>query len=448
MIHKKLDKIVVLLLALTMVWPVGPAFAEEPSSSEKAQTIKEDIYKPSGGWLDELLGRLINVNIGGDNRSLRWEDGLVYSGPSLTMFWSAWLMYDVAMMVPSRKVKRAHPSADSFKGRLRRFRAFVDGSFLDLFEFRFMYDVSGQSGEQVEAWIGIKGRSQGRSLRIGYLKAPFSLEQLTSSRHITFMERSVALALAPLRDWGIRAQTPLADERMTISVGIFTDEDKFSDAYNDWSSVDVTARVTGLPVYEHDGSRLLHLGFSLSLKNVRDQTISITSRPEVGVTDERLMQTGDFEADSGLIMGLEAAWVNGPLSLQGELIRTWVKGGSSPIAFTGFYAYVSYFITGEHRPYQMRSGSFGKLLPNDNFDVATQHWGAVEVAARVSHLDLTDGDVEGGAEWSFTLGVNWHLDRYMRIMVNLTHSMVADQPDLDYHPSSLTTLQARLQLAF
>lgn len=443
-----LGKVTLILLVLAMCVSIAPAFAEEPSPSEKAETVREEKAKSSGGWFSETIGLFDGRKIGWDNLNLSWQDGLLFSSPKLTMFWSAWLMFDLAMMMPEQKVKRAYPDADGFESYPRRFRVFVDGSFYERFEFRFMIDVSGQTGEQVELWTGIKDLERGGYLRIGYLKAPFSLEQLTSSRHLTFMERSLANALSPARDWGIRAHTPLWDERMTISVGIFTDGQTWTDAYDDWSSMDLTARVTGLPVYEQDGSHIMHLGFSFSFKDARNQVISISSRPEVGITDVRLVQTGDVEADSGLILGLEAAWVNGPLSLQGELLRSWVIGGPSPVAFTGFYTYVSYFLTGEHRPYQRSSGAFGRVLPINNFDPSKEHWGAVEVAARISYLNLNAGDVEGGTELNFTLGVNWHLDRHLRFMFNLTHAMVYDQPNLDYDYSSLTTLQARLQLVF
>ena len=55
-------------------------------------------------------------------------------------------------------------------------------------------------------------------------------------------------------------------------------------------------------------------------------------------------------------------------------------------------------LTGESRPYIRASGYAGGLTPK-------RRWGALELALRYSHLDLTDGPLDGGKldKWSYNL---------------------------------------------
>jgi phosphate-selective porin OprO/OprP len=90
--------------------------------------------------------------------------------------------------------------------------------------------------------------------------------------------------------------------------------------------------------------------------------------------------------------------------------------------FHGGYAYVSYFLTGEHRPYIKDQGIHGRVIPFENFfrvrscdgPIVTGK-GAWEIAARVSYIDLTDENIVGGVEKNGTLGLNWYLNPYTRV---------------------------------
>ena len=65
-----------------------------------------------------------------------------------------------------------------------------------------------------------------------------------------------------------------------------------------------------------------------------------------------------------------------------------------------------------------RKAARGKGTPSGVFDplpvagpVNRGGWGALEMAARYSRLDLTDGAVEGGDLEALSLGINWWLTR-------------------------------------
>jgi len=68
------------------------------------------------------------------------------------------------------------------------------------------------------------------------------------------------------------------------------------------------------------------------------------------------------------------------------------------------------------------------VKPKTNFSLKNGGWGAWQVAARYSHLDLDDHNIRGGNEDNITLGVNWHWNPNVRVMLNYVMASV------DYNP--------------
>ena len=113
----------------------------------------------------------------------------------------------------------------------------------------------------------------------------------------------------------------------------------------------------------------------------------------------------------------EFAIISGPFSLQGEYFHAFVDTEKT-IRFFGFYLYGSYFITGEHRRYDTLRSTFVGIEPKHDFRPFQNQWGAWELAARISYLDLNDSPIAGGEERNFTAGVNWYLRSNARVMIN------------------------------
>jgi len=291
-------------------------------------------------------------------------------------------------------------------------------------------------------WIG--------ELKFGQYQAPMGLDLITSSRDVTFMESAAPLAaLAPGTSAGMQLGRPVFDQRATWRVGLFTEGvgSDTGDASKDYGRA--IMRFTGLPIYAEDldhpdSSSLLHLGLSANLIYSGSSSVRYRSRPESHLAPY-VVDTGDIAADKALVAGAEVAWVKGPFSLQGELLRSWVyeANGTSP-AFTGIYGSASWFLTGETRPYDRSEGAFSRVIPKRNFNFGHGGWGAWEVAGRYSYVNLNDADVHGG-RLSMLMGeVNWYLHSHVKWRFNYGFGHVSErQPE-----GNVREFQTRIEVDF
>jgi phosphate-selective porin OprO/OprP len=90
------------------------------------------------------------------------------------------------------------------------------------------------------------------------------------------------------------------------------------------------------------------------------------------------------------------------------------------VDYRGWYAQASYFITGEHRPYDQKTGTFSAVAPRENLYDKKKGWGtgAWEVVLRYDKLDLDDDRVDGGEMDDITVGLNWYLNKNAKVMMN------------------------------
>jgi phosphate-selective porin OprO/OprP len=317
----------------------------------------------------------------------------------------------------------------------RRARIYFSGLIYDNVEYKLQLDFEGGDADFKDAYLGLTDFPLG-NLRMGHFKEPFSLDELTSSKYITFMERALPNIFAPGRNTGFMLHNVASDERMTTAIGVFRDTDDYGENVDD-GGYNITGRVTALPIYENKGANLLHLGAAYSYRNP-DDSIQYQQRPEAHLTDS-FVDTGSIAGDQVDLIGLEAAWVDGPLSLQGEYMMADADrlGGGSDIKFDGYYVQASYFLTGEHRNYKTSEGAFSRTKPRENYSAAGGS-GAWEVKARYSGLDLSDKDITGGELDNISAGLNWYLNPNTRIMWDYVH---ADKDDVGQADMVMMRLQ-------
>jgi phosphate-selective porin OprO/OprP len=327
---------------------------------------------------------------------------------------------------------------------VRRGQVDISGRWGDSIRFRAQYDVADKEVDFRDVYVDYTGLRQFDGLRVGFFPEPFSLEYLTSSKHVTFVERALPSAFAPGSNSGIMVYDSLLEDRMTWALGGFWVTEGVND--NDYSGWSLTARMTGLPWTAPDSSEFLHLGAAVSFRDSQENAIRFSTRPEVG-QGPKYLDTLDIEADTAWQLGAEAAWIQGPLSFQSEFIYSPINTISSDmkdLAFYGYYLSTSFFLTGESRPY--RKGVFKAVVPNKDFSVEDGGWGAWEIAARFSVIDLEDHlDVpSAGRLGDLTLGLNWYLNRNTRFAFDYIHSNV-NRNDVN---GSADMVQTRIQIDF
>jgi phosphate-selective porin OprO/OprP len=303
----------------------------------------------------------------------------------------------------------------------RRIRLYTAGTIYKLFQFKLQLDFAGGDADLKDAYISLKEKLPWYGyIKVGHFKEPFSLEQLTSSKYITFLERSLVDVFAPARNTGLELGAIGLEERLTISAGIFRDSDSYGKGSGE-GEYNATFRVTGLPWYEDNGKQLIHVGMAYTHRSPHDDQVRIYQRPEVHLAP-RFVDTGTLGADAIDLLGVELAFVYGVFSVQGEYISARVNTpvGSNP-RFSGYYVYSSYFLTGEHRRYMRDGARYCRVRPRANFLGEQKGLGAWEVAARYSMLDLNDETVTGGELSNVTFGLNWYLNPAIKIMWNYLH---------------------------
>ncbi|MFQ5445228.1 MAG: porin, partial [Nitrospinales bacterium] len=152
----------------------------------------------------------------------------------------------------------------------RRARIYMAGLLWNRVKFKAQYDFAGNVDFK-DVYIGLTKIPYIGNFQAGHFKEPFSLEELTSSKYITFMERSLANTFSPGRNAGLAIYNMnLFDNRATAAIGLFQEvgsdpPDRLGDnGYN------VTLRVTGAPIMREKGKKLAHVGFSYSYKSPED----------------------------------------------------------------------------------------------------------------------------------------------------------------------------------
>ena len=370
---------------------------------------------------------------------LSWKDGIsvLSSDGDFSLKIGGRIMADTVSWDTDSAVEAAigeQTSASEF----RRARLYMAGTIYGNVIFKAQYDFAGGDADFKDVYLGIKGIPGLGTVRVGHFKEPFSLEALTSSKYITFMERALPGVFAPLRNTGLGFHSTALDNRLTMAAGVFHDSDGFGDSGGD--NVNFSARATGTPI--KDDGRLLHLGLSWTSRDPEDDILRLRQRPEVHLAD-RFVDTGNLAAEGMDVLGLEAAAVLGPLSLQGEYMAASLDiAGGSDADLSGWYAYASWFVTGESRAYKDGKGVFSRVHPADNFTTDGGS-GALELAVRVSNLDLNDtgAGINGGELDDLTVGANWYLDPSTRVMLNWVNADIRGLGEAD-------AVQARFQVDF
>lgn len=350
---------------------------------------------------------------------------------------------------------------------IRRARLGAEGEGFDIFFYRFDFDVVGIDPQLqtrvviADAYLDVQQLPILGNIRVGHFREPFSLDRLDSTNDLPFMERALSTnALTPFRNIGLMAFDWNNSETATWAYGVFNENtDEYGEYYDDNGAAAFTTRATWLPYYDEPakGRYMVHVGGSYSYRHLGPPERRFGVPPEIGLRSGSLrtanfVDTGVLRLDDYHVAGLEACAVWGSLSMQGEYVVLAANetNGSTPV-FHGGYVEAMYWLTGENRQYNRRSGTFGAVPLNSNFfRVRTEDGrictgpGAWELTARLSNLNLTSADVAGGELADVTLGLNWYYAVRCRVMFNYVHSLL-DRSNLT---SNADICGLRFQYAF
>jgi phosphate-selective porin OprO/OprP len=326
-------------------------------------------------------------------------------------------------------------------------------------DFNIGYDVTIRGGVPATGWIDNFIRYTNKDageFRIGQFKTPVGWEETISSSATTFLERSLPVQATNMgrrigADW---TYTGIKD--WLFYLAYFSGGDLNGDNDGDGPA----ARVVWTPFNRQPGagsreeSNVLHLGLAWSQED-RDETkdgrgvitppqARFRARPESGMTGTRLIDSGNLNYPGDIDrLGLEFAWIHGPLLVQAEYLTFSADPRGKPsYDGDGYYISGSWVLTGESRPYS--KGTIGNVRP-------VHDWGAFEVALRYSSLDLNDGPVLGGKEDNWTVGANWYLGQHFKVQANYIWANSTKyyggtiKKDVDVDPR---IFEARLQIAF
>ena len=300
---------------------------------------------------------------------------------------------------------------DGFGAEVRRARLGVEGDMPGGIGYKFEVDFAENGVDITDALVDYQAGDV--KLTIGQHNNFQSLEELTSSRFLSFMERAAFTdAFNFERRVGVSAQ--YAKNDFLVQTGIFTDNLGDLDGTEN-NSYGGDLRIVYMPKL---GNTQLHVGGSVHYRDLQDSasTVRYRQRPFVHFTGDRFLNTGSFPAKSETSYGAELAAIHGPFHFAGEAY--WQKVSSPGFAdptFFGGYAEVGYFLTkGDSRGY--KKGTFDRVKPKNGFDKGGA--GAVQLNVRYDFLDLNDAGIIGGQQDGYAVSVIWTPTAYTRLMAN------------------------------
>jgi phosphate-selective porin OprO/OprP len=321
---------------------------------------------------------------------------------------------------------------------IRRARVEVDLTFYKWIFARIQSDLT-EGVSLKDAYLDLAFMPELR-FRAGQFHVPFSLEELTSSRFIDFIERSLVNELAPARDRGVMIHGGLLGGAISYNLGGFngTGEDT-SDNNGD---KDLAFRLTLAPFRSSDSFWLKGLQFAGNVTWGNQDSHSSAQGRTIGRTTNRFTffapQTARGER---LRYGGDFAWLLGPASLKFEYdVQTNERKELGPggadlddVTATGWYVSGTYVLTGEDK---QRSNN---VIPRRPFIPFSDQsgLGAIEVGFRWAELSfdsdspvnffsssLSPVNIPGGgttaenSAQALTLGANWYFNEWTRVMLN------------------------------
>jgi phosphate-selective porin OprO and OprP len=271
-------------------------------------------------------------------------------------------------------------------------------------------------------------------IKVGKFKVPFSLEQITGPTNLDLIYRSrIAADLAPGRDIGVMVHG--RGRVVGYEAGVFQHDGENSKSdFNPGADTTVAGRFLVRPLDIEDSELdALELGIAATVGDVPEGVNTLRGRSTWG--DPFFFDA--YVNGRRLRLGAEAAWEPRNFSVKSEYIRTQdERQGQGILAedlpevvAQGWYVSGTWVVTGEDK-----SGGVEPRRPLFGGGI-----GAIELAGRYERMRM-GSDAPGEPEETnprapnllengeriWTFGVNWYLNRWMRIQLNGIHETIDD----------------------
>ena len=320
----------------------------------------------------------------------------------------------------------AGQTTDSYQDALevRRGRFGVRGQIAKDFKYQllanFGNDVGASSTTSTidEFWVNYAA-NPAMQFQFGTFKMPFSLEQLTSSNNIDFMERSLIGQtegeFIPAKETGVMLH---GVPRAGITYALAASRGRANKTAT-VDGVDIIGRVTtNFAELIQNKDFVAHLGAAYSTGDVKTGVTPSSGRTEA--RQQSAWFTGPaLSGDTARTrQGIEAALAWKGLKVQGEQFNyKYDPATGSNQEVKGNYVQLVYNLTGESHTY--KDGAFGWIKPNNAFTSGGP--GAWQVGIRSSEFDAEKIAVVAGKAnqaTAMTYGITWFLNDNVRFMVN------------------------------
>jgi phosphate-selective porin OprO/OprP len=339
------------------------------------------------------------------------------------------------------------PGVDLNSGtNFRRAQLGFQGTAFRDWSYSFLYDFGGYGAENrgyiYNAFIEYDGLKP-FFFRIGAYTPPEGQEDQTGSGDLFFPERPASVDVA--------RNIAGAPSREAATIGAQDDRYFVSLSYTGKKTTDNTS--TGAAVGTFDAQQALigraaylalatseakwlvegHVTDVLKLSDPTASTapvataIRFSNGPEVGVDASKTVDTGNIDAKGAREFGFETAGTYDRFYGQGGWFRYEVDRRTAVPNphFSGWYAFLTYSLTGEQHPYDPTTASFRNLRPTNPLGTPGG-WGAWEVTARYSDVDLNylpfataaAGGIAGGKQDVLSLGLNWYPNNIIKFQLS------------------------------
>ena len=326
----------------------------------------------------------------------------------------------------------------------RRARLGLVGTFYGDWNYALIYDFGGSADSLTNSGGNTSGIENAYvtytglknvAFDVGYQNVPWTLDEATISTDILFLERaspSIVATNIAAGDFRSAADVRFINDR--YFGGLWLTGPVSGQPHNTGEQFGALARFSYQILQTPDYT--LHLGADVEtlLKAPSSSgvtALTLSDRPELRLDPTVVLNTGQLAAiGHANVFGGELAANYKNLFLQSEYYHFAIdRTGLPSLGFDGGYVETSWVLTGEQHKYVTASGAYSGILPDDPLSLTGRGWGAFELAARYSIIDLDDrvvsgrsatatGAVAGGLQRVYTLGANWYPDTYVRFSLN------------------------------